>query len=165
MVINLVKLQVEVRKASNKAVKMDENLPILKILGVMNDRPFLPVSLHSGLEFSTIVQGGYITEEDFSHLPHYLRQLISQVFLKRASPSAIQKVSVANATLNKSKLSLMAQAKQTVITQNGLMAKNYKRKFREHCISVERVNRFKAASGKIGNPKISKMIEPTSYQQ
>ena len=48
VVINLVKLQVEVRKASSRAVRRGENLPILKILGVMNDRPFLPVSLHSG---------------------------------------------------------------------------------------------------------------------
>ena len=41
VVVNLVKLQVEVRKASNKAVRQGENLPILKIMGVMNDRPFL----------------------------------------------------------------------------------------------------------------------------
>ena len=70
---------------------------------------------------------------------------------------------MANATLNKSKLSLMAQAKQTVITQDGLMAKKDKRKFREHEISVEGVKRFKDALGKIGNPKISNMIEPTRY--
>ena len=112
LVIKLVKLQVEVLKASNKAVKQGENLPILKILGVLNDRPFLPMTLHSGLEFSTIVQGGNITEGDYSHLPQYLRTLFGQVFLKRdgtsGAPSAIQKVSVANVTLNKSKLSLMA---------------------------------------------------------
>ena len=103
VVINLVKLQVEVRKASNRAVRKGENLPILKILGVMSDRPFLPVSLHSGLEFSTLVQGGEINEEDINHLPQYMRQLISKVFIKRADassgvPSANQKVSVANAT-------------------------------------------------------------------
>ena len=71
---------------------------------------------------------------------------------------------MANATLNKSKLSLMAQVRQTVITQDGLMAKKHKRKFREHEISVEGIKRFKAASGRIGNPKISNMVEPTSYQ-
>ena len=113
------------------------------------------MSLHSGLEFSTLVQGGEINEEDINHLPQYMRQLISKVFLKRADtsgvPSANQKVSVANATLNKSKLSLMAQVKQTVITHDGLMAKKDRRKFREHAISVEGVKRFKAASGRIGS--------------
>ena len=44
------------------------------------------------------------------------------------------------------------------------MAKKHKRKFREHAISIEGIKRFKAASGRIGNPKISNMVEPTSYQ-
>ena len=96
-------------------------MPILKILGVLNDRPFLPMTLHSGLEFSTIVQGGNITEGDYSHLLQYLRTLIGQVFLKRAgtsgAPSAIQKVSVANVTLQKSKLSLIAQAMRRSLTR------------------------------------------------
>ena len=44
------------------------------------------------------------------------------------------------------------------------MAKKHKRKFREHANSIEGIKRFKAASGRIGNPKISNMVEPTSYQ-
>ena len=87
VVINLVKLQVEVRKASGKAVRKGENLPILRIMGVMNDRPFFPVSVHSGLEFSTVVQGGgEIKEEDVQLLPKYVKLLTSQVFMKRPSP-------------------------------------------------------------------------------
>ena len=131
MIINLVRLQVEVRKASNRAVKQGENLPIIRIQGVLNDRPFLPVTIYSGLEFSTIVQGVSISEVNYSHLPQYLRTLIGKVFLKRAdtpgAPPAIQKVSVANVTLQKSKMSLIAQAKQMVINQNGMMAKGFKR--------------------------------------
>ena len=44
------------------------------------------------------------------------------------------------------------------------MAKKYKRKFREHEISVEGIKRFKAEMGKIGNPRMAHMVEPTSYQ-
>jgi hypothetical protein len=40
----------------------------------------------------------------------------------------------------------------------------YKRKFREHEISVEGVKRFKAKTGKLGNRRISHQREPTSYQ-
>ena len=98
-----------------------------------------------------------------------MRQLIKQVFLKRASsfgvPSAIQKVSVANTTLNKSKLSLLASVTKMVKNQHSLMAEKYKRKFREHEISVEGIKRFKAEMGKIGNPRMAHMVEPTSYQE
>ena len=45
------------------------------------------------------------------------------------------------------------------------MAKKYKRKFREHEISVEGIKRFKAEMGKIGNPRMAHMVEPTSYQE
>ena len=109
-----------------------------------------------------------ISEGDYSHLPQYLRSLIGKVFLKRAdtsgTPPAIQKVSVANVTLQKSKLSLIVRAKQTVINQNVTIAKAFKRKFRGHSISVEGIKRFKAASGSIGNPRVSNTVEPTSYQ-
>ena len=100
----------------------------MKIMGVMNDRPFLPVLVHIGLEFSTVVQGGgEIKEEDVQHLPKYMRLLTRQVFMKRPSPSgvpsAIQKVSVAKITLNKTKLSLLASVTKTVKNHDSFMAK------------------------------------------
>jgi hypothetical protein len=90
-------------------------------MGVMNDRPFFPVSVHSGLELSTVVQGGgEIKEEDVQHLPKYVKLLTSQVFMKRPSPSgvpsAIQKVSVAKIT----KLSLLASVTKTEKTMIAL---------------------------------------------
>ena len=69
IIINLVRLQVEVRKASNRAVKHGENLPIIRIEGLMNGRPILPVTVYSGLELITLVQGVSISEGDYSHLP------------------------------------------------------------------------------------------------
>jgi hypothetical protein len=97
-------------------------------MGVMNDRPFFPVSVHSGLELSTVVQGGgEIKEEDVQHLPKYVKLLTSQVFMKRPSPSgvpsAIQKVSVAKTTLNKTKSSLLASVTKTVKNHDSFMAK------------------------------------------
>ena len=62
-------------------------------MGVMNGRPFLPVSVHSGLEFSTVVQGGgEFKEEDVQHLPKYMRLLIRQVFMKRPTSYQMQGV-------------------------------------------------------------------------
>ena len=52
--INLIRLQVELRRASNRAVKNGENLPIIKVPGLVNGRPFLPVTVYSGLELSTL---------------------------------------------------------------------------------------------------------------
>ena len=145
------------------------NLPIMRIVGFQNDRPFFPVTVHSGLELSTVVQGtGEIKGEDVQHLPKYVQLLSSQVFLKRPSPSgappAIQKVSVTQSTLNKTKLSLLATVTKTVKGIDSYMANKYKRKFREHKISVEGVKRFKAETGKLGNPRVSHLREPTSYQ-
>ena len=127
----------------------------MKIVGFQNDRPFFPVTVHSGLELSTVVQGaGEIKGEDVQHLPKYVQLLTSQVFLKRPSPSgvpsAIQKVSVAQSTLNKTKLSLLATVTKTVKSTDSYMANKYKRKFREHEISVEGVKRFKAETSKLG---------------
>jgi hypothetical protein len=142
VIINLVKLQVEVRKASGKAVRQGANLPIMRIVGFQNDRPLFPVTVHSGLELSTVVQGtGEIKGEDVQHLPKYVKLPSSQVFLKRPKPSgappAIQKVSVAQSTLNKTKLSLLATVTKMVKGIDSYMANKYKRKFREHKISVE----------------------------
>jgi hypothetical protein len=56
VIVNLFKLQVEVRKASNKAVKDKENLPVIKITGIVNARLFLSVTLYSDMELSTPCQ-------------------------------------------------------------------------------------------------------------
>ena len=64
ILINLIRLQVELRRASNRAVKSGENLPIIKVAGLVNGRPFLPITVYSGLELSTLLQGGSITEGD-----------------------------------------------------------------------------------------------------
>ena len=52
---------------------------------------------------------------------------------------------------------------KTVKDIDSFMANKYKRKFREHEISVEGVKRFKAETGNLGNPRISHQREPTSY--
>ena len=44
------------------------------------------------------------------------------------------------------------------------MRKKYKRKFREHAISVEGIKRYKVETGRIGNPRVTNLVEPTSYQ-
>ena len=44
------------------------------------------------------------------------------------------------------------------------MAKKYKRKFREHKISVEGIKRYKAEMGKLGHPRVTNLVEPTTYQ-
>ena len=75
----MCKLQTEVRKGSNKAVKNKANLPIIKI-GIVGDRPILPISLYSAMELSTLIQGsGEVQEVDVEHLPIYI-QLKHQVF-------------------------------------------------------------------------------------
>ena len=88
--------------------------------------------------------------------------------MKRSKPSgpppATQKVSIAQSTLNKTNLSLLANVIKTVKGIDSYMANKYKRKFREHKISVEGVKRFKAETGKLGNPRVSHQREPTSYQ-
>ena len=56
VITNLCKLQVEVRKASSKAVRENENLPVLRIPGLLAERPFFHITIYSALELSTVVQ-------------------------------------------------------------------------------------------------------------
>ena len=82
MIVNLCKLQAEVRKASNRAVKAKTNLPVISITGIFSDRPFLPITLYSSMELSTLVQGSVkVQEEDVKHLPSYIRRLNMQAFV------------------------------------------------------------------------------------
>ena len=86
----------------------------------MNGGPFLPVSVYSGLELSTLLQGVSMTEGDYGHLPLYLRTLMDKVLKKRADsegvPAANPKVSVAKITVDKTKLSQIASATETAKT-------------------------------------------------
>ena len=50
VIVNLCKLQAEVRKGSNKAVKAKANLPIIKIVGIAGDMPIVPILLYSAME-------------------------------------------------------------------------------------------------------------------
>ena len=76
MIVNLCKPQTEVRKGSNRAVKAKANLPVIRITGIVSDRPFLPITLYSAMELSTLVQGsGKVQEEDVKLLPSYIRRL------------------------------------------------------------------------------------------
>jgi ssDNA-binding Zn-finger/Zn-ribbon topoisomerase 1 len=76
VIFNLCKLQAEVRKGSNKAVKAKVNLPVIRIVGIGGERP-------------TLVQGtGEVQEEDVRHLPTYIRRLKHQVIdFKPSKPS------------------------------------------------------------------------------
>jgi hypothetical protein len=86
VIINLFKLQVEVRKASNRAVREKENLPVIRIPGLLAERSFFPITLYSALELSTLVQGsGEVQGEDVTHLPKYIKLLSKQVFEKTIS--------------------------------------------------------------------------------
>ena len=136
VVTNLVKLQVEVPKASSKAVREKANLPIMRITGLLVDRPFFPVTIHSGLELSTVVQGsGEVQGEDVNHLPKYIKLLSKQVFEKMSKPlglpSASQKVSIAQSTLNKTNVSLLASVIKTVKDIDSHMANKFKCKFKD----------------------------------
>ena len=79
-------------------------------------------------------------------------------------PPASQKVLITQSTLNKANVSFLANVIKTVKDIDSFMANKYKRKFREHEISVEGVKRFKAETGNLGNPRISHQREPTNYQ-
>jgi hypothetical protein len=57
VIVKLSKLQTEVRKGSNKAVKAKANLPIIKIVEIAGDRPIVPIKLYTAMELSTLVQG------------------------------------------------------------------------------------------------------------
>ena len=117
-------------------MKDKENLPLNKITGIVNDRPFLPITLYSAMELSTLVQGsGTVQEEDVKHLPSYIRRLNKQVFEKKPSkpsgmPAADTKVSNVNKTLNKDKLSRIASVILTANNIDSRMVKSFKRKYK-----------------------------------
>ena len=109
----------------------------MRITGLLNDRPFFPATIHSGLELSTVVQGtGEIKGEDVNHLPKYVQLLTKNVFEKRSKPlglpSASQKVLIAQCTLNKTNVSLLASVVKTVKEIDSFMANKFNRKFKEH---------------------------------
>ena len=164
---NLIRLQTDMRRAANRAVKHGANLPIIKVDSLIGGRPFLPITLFSGLEVSTLLQGGNIRGGDTSQLPEYLRTLINQVF-KRADeqgrPAAEPKPSVAKKTVEITQLSLVAHATKAAKDLSATMRKGYKRKYREHHISTDSVKRYRNNKGELGNPRESALIEPTSYQ-
>ena len=167
VIINLIRLQQEVRRASNRAVKFGENLPIIKVDSLVGGRPFLPITMFSGLELSTLLQGGNIKDGDTSQLPEYLRTLIDKVFKRadlKGKPAAEPKASVAKVTVEKTKQSLVATATRTAKDMSATMRKGYKRKFKEFHISHDSVKKYKNNKGQLGNPRDSAMVEPTSYQ-
>jgi hypothetical protein len=62
-------------------VRDKENLPVIKITGILGDRSFFPITLYSAMELNTLVQGsGGVREEDVKHLPSYIRKLSKHVF-------------------------------------------------------------------------------------
>ena len=108
VITNLCKLQVEVRKAFSRAVRENKNLPVIRIPGLLAERPFFPITVYSAL-----VQGsGEVQGEDVTHLPKYIQLLSKQVFEKRSKPvglpPASHKVSIAARTLNKTNVSRLA---------------------------------------------------------
>ena len=56
---------------------------------MLNGGPFLPVSVYSGLELSTLLQGVSMTEGVYGHLPLYLRTLMDKVLKKRADSEGV----------------------------------------------------------------------------
>jgi hypothetical protein len=81
LMIQLCKLHIEVRKASNRAVREKENLALISIPGLLAERSFFPITHYSALELSTLVQGsGEKQGEDVTHLPKYIQLLSKQVF-------------------------------------------------------------------------------------
>jgi hypothetical protein len=65
--------------------------------------------------------------------------------------------------MNKGKMTRIA----TVISKgnniDAQMAKYFKRKYQDHEISYAAVKRFKAIQGSLGNPRIARQKDPTSY--
>ena len=52
VLVNFCKLQAAIRKESNRAVKAKANLPVIKIIGIAGDRPIVPITLFSAMEYS-----------------------------------------------------------------------------------------------------------------
>ena len=69
VIVNLCKIQAEVRKGSNKAVKGKVNLPVIRIMGIAAERPIVPISLYSAMELATLIQGSGGVHNDMGHLP------------------------------------------------------------------------------------------------
>ena len=55
VIMNLVKLHVDIRKVSNKAMKAKVNFPAIRIVGIGGERPIVP--LFTAMELSTLIQG------------------------------------------------------------------------------------------------------------
>ena len=79
MIVNLCKIQAEVGKGSNKAVKGKVNLPVIRITGIAAERPIVPISLYSAMELATLIQGTGGVQDETGHLPSYIRLLKSKV--------------------------------------------------------------------------------------
>ena len=79
VIVNLCKIQAEVRKGSNKAVKGKVNLPVIRIMGIAAERPIVPISLYSAMELATLIQGSGGVHNEMGHLPSYIRLLKSKV--------------------------------------------------------------------------------------
>ena len=71
---------------------------------------------------------------------------------------------MAKTTVEKTKLSQIASATETAKHFNATMRKGFKRKFKEHYISVDSIKRYKSSKGHLGNPRDTTMVEPTNYQ-
>ena len=77
--MNIVKLHVAIRKGANRAVKAKVYIPAIRI-GVLGERPVVPISLLTTMELSTLVQGATdVLDDDVEHIPHYIRDLKAKV--------------------------------------------------------------------------------------
>ena len=73
--MNLINLHVAIRKGSNKAVKAKVNLPAIRIVGIGEERPIVPISLLTAMDLSTLIHGAAeVLETDVEHLPHYVQR-------------------------------------------------------------------------------------------
>ena len=91
-----------IRKGSNKAVKAKVNLPAIRITGIGGERPIVPISLHSAMEISTLIQGAAeILEADVEHLPHYLQDLKEKVIDFKQTVDKMTRASVTQSLAKK----------------------------------------------------------------
>jgi hypothetical protein len=140
-------------------VKAKANLPVIRINGIVSDRPFLPIILYSAMKLSTLVQGsGKVPEEE-------VKQQVFDHTLSKPSkmPPANTTVSIAKQTLNKDNLSRIASVILTANNINSILVKSFERKYKEREISYAAVKRLKASKGSLGNPMIATQKDPTSY--
>ena len=128
-------------KVSNKGAKGKVNLPVIRLKGIGGERPVVPISLCTALELSTLFQGSAeISYDDVEHMPPYIRDIKSKVIDNKRNdidlPPANIGTTLAKNTLCSDKLRKLAQAASKAVQINQTVERGFKRKFREHEISV-----------------------------